>query len=187
MEQVIWEHLATVDDGKVWITGHSKGGAIATTAAARVVVRKADSPQLSPEQLRQLGSLSVLSFNAPKALSAPLAEEYDGLIQQLGINHRRIFNKADSVRKLPLQAILRHVGTPEADDRAGSSRAVGVVKKAVGVTVGLGLVAIGSCMVGGGVFFALYLGNSVISPATLLGSGSVIAGGKVVVSSARRP
>lgn len=94
---------------RVWITGHSKGGALATAAAYRLVC--GDSPRrFNRDNLRHL---SVLTYNAPKAVRITAAERYNSEIRSLGVTHRTMYNPEDSVRNLPPFASLCHVGTDE--------------------------------------------------------------------------
>lgn len=105
MKDVLWNHL---EEGKeVWVTGHSKGGALATTAAARLVLGTEDRKCHARDKLRYL---SVLTFNAPKALRKPLAGKYQSEIDRLSIKHLRLFNKGDIIRRLPPLPELYHVG-----------------------------------------------------------------------------
>lgn len=107
MKDVLWNHLE--DGKKVWITGHSKGGALATTAAARLVLGTKEGRNSRTRD--KLCYLSVLTFNAPKALCKPLAGRYQSEIERLSVNHLRLFNKGDVVRLTPPLVCLCHVGT----------------------------------------------------------------------------
>lgn len=121
---LIWRQLNAGD--RVWLTGHSKGGAVATTAASRVLlgdsVVDADLPdsnvrrpeaQMVPLAGGPLSKLSVFTFNAPMAFAAPLAELYDARLAEAGGEHVRFEHRADRVRKLPPDDRMRHVGHRE--------------------------------------------------------------------------
>ncbi|CAM9916357.1 unnamed protein product [Ectocarpus sp. 12 AP-2014] len=185
MEETVWEHL--ISDNEVWITGHSKGGALATTAAARLVLGEEDaahSPRHAPEKL---SNLSVLTINAPMALRQPLAEKYDEKIQPslLDVTHRRLFNKADGVRNVPPKfpyPDLRHVGTAE---EHGQTRESDAVLRALGVAKGLTCVVMGGSVLilGGTGVLVGYIGAQVVATelvALAYGVGAVGAGIGVV-------
>lgn len=102
MKESIVHHL---NGGKpVWLTGHTKGGAVATTAAARLVCGE-DAVDIFWEGSPRL---SVVTFNSPKALELPFAEAYDETFEQFGLGHLRVEHADDVVHKVP--AGLRHVG-----------------------------------------------------------------------------
>lgn len=90
---------------RVWLTGHSKGGAIATTAAARLICG-----QTSGMFEKQPCHLSIVTFNSPKAFKGQFAEVYEDALRRFRLEHLRVEHKADVVRHLPLKG-LRHVGT----------------------------------------------------------------------------
>lgn len=111
---------------RVWLAGHSKGGAVATTAASRLLLGDAvDDGSLANPAVRRpedslltvrcgpLWRLSVFTFNAPKAFSVPLADAYDKRLAEVGAEHVRVEHRADRVRKLPPLAEMRHVGVSE--------------------------------------------------------------------------
>lgn len=143
MEDTLWRQLAS--KGKLWITGHSKGGALATTAAARLLHQAPPPPHCPEANLRHL---SVLSFNAPMALCDTLADDYIAKSERLRVNHRRLFNTADVIRKTPPFGRLRHVGKPEEHEergvRSGLSRSLRAGTRTVGFLGGVVLVAAGS-------------------------------------------
>lgn len=118
---MIWRQLNA--GNRVWLAGHSKGGAVATTAASRLLLGDAVADAALPNPaLRRpedklltircgpLSRLSVFTFNAPKAFSVPLAEAYEARLTEVGAEHVRIEHRADRVRKLPPLAEMRHVG-----------------------------------------------------------------------------
>lgn len=175
MRQILWQQLD--EDNRVWITGHSKGGAIATTCAARLVMR----PTLN-DRGNQLHQLSVLTFNAPKALRDPLATEYNLKISHLGVTHRCLYNEADFVRTLPPFAGLRHVGSEESHGegipilRSLHTREwVAVGLAGVGVVASGGLILTIGTIVGAGEIITLG-GVAVIGGTGIL--GRAVAGGR---------
>lgn len=118
---VIWRQLNA--GNRVWLAGHSKGGAVATSAAARLLLGDSvvDSHLPDPAVRRpegrmvtvaggSLSRLSVFTFNAPMAFAGPLAAAYDARLAEVGAEHVRFENKADRVRKLPAGQGLMHVG-----------------------------------------------------------------------------
>lgn len=118
---MIWKQLNA--GSKVWLTGHSKGGAVATAAASRLLLGDAvddaalPNPALRRPEDRQLtirygplSKLSVFTFNAPMAFSVTLAEAYDTRLAEVGAEHVRVEHRADRVRKLPPLTEMRHVG-----------------------------------------------------------------------------
>lgn len=97
----------------MWLTGHSKGGAVATTAASRLLLGDSVHDAFPPlrEQKRVLMSrLSVFTYNAPMAFTIPLARLYDARLDEAGGEHMRFEQKADRVRKLPPGMEMSHVG-----------------------------------------------------------------------------
>eukprot|EP00752_Nemacystus_decipiens_P011644 g10337.t2 len=158
LRRIIWRHLNK--GGRVWLVGHSKGGAVATTAATRLIlgdsaqddalptrVRRPADP--SPELSNALKRLSIFTFNAPKALNAPLAEEYDKKAKDNGIIHLRFETQGDTVVNLPPPWLrLKHVGVamPKARDvvRTTGNRKVRVAKIVAGLVVAGGTLAIWS-------------------------------------------
>ncbi|CAM9926036.1 unnamed protein product [Ectocarpus sp. 12 AP-2014] len=94
---LIWRQLNA--GNRVWLTGHSKGGAVATTAASRLLLgdssvggkEEAADPAVrrpEPDMLSLRGSplsrLSVFTYNAPMAFSIPLADLYDARMAEIG-------------------------------------------------------------------------------------------------------
>lgn len=122
----------------VWITGHSKGGAVATAAAFHLVMgamRGGDCPRR-----RQLRRLSVVTFNAPMAVREEAGRRYDDAREELGVTHRRMHNATDFVRHSPPFVSLCHVGDEEEYGRKSDlSYLWGVALMFAGV--GLSLVA----------------------------------------------
>ncbi|CAM9357474.1 unnamed protein product [Scytosiphon promiscuus] len=97
LRSLIWRQLN--GGNRVWLTGHSKGGAVATTAASRLLLgdssvggkeERADPAvrRPDPDALNHAGGplsrLSVFTHNAPMAFSAPLAELYDARWAEVG-------------------------------------------------------------------------------------------------------
>lgn len=117
----IWRQL---NAGKrVLLTGHSKGGAVATTAAARLLLGDSidDRALMDPATGRphdcsdltdksSLSRLSIFTFNAPLAFSAPLAQVYEEHLAKSGAEHVRVEHRSDRVRILPAGEGLVHVG-----------------------------------------------------------------------------
>lgn len=102
MKESILNHLN--ESKPVWLTGHSKGGAVATTAAARLVCGEEAVDTFSAGSRR----LSVVTFNSPEALEPPSAEAYEEAFKRFGLHHLRIEHADDVERKVP--AGLWHVG-----------------------------------------------------------------------------
>lgn len=145
----------------MWLTGHSKGGAVATTAASRLLLGDSvvDSDLLDPAVRRHdpfiqqsdgrvafdtggsLKRLSVITFNAPMAFAKPLAESYDLVLAHVRGEHVRFEQKSDIIRKLPPGSDMAHVGEMQLEGARGIGGAfvllVGVLR--IG-RVGLGLV-----------------------------------------------
>ncbi|CAM9140898.1 unnamed protein product [Hapterophycus canaliculatus] len=101
LRSLIWRQLNA--GNRVWLTGHSKGGAVATTAASRLLLgdswvggkeERADPAVRRPEPDAlnlaggPLSRLSVFTHNAPMAFSAPLAELYDARWAEVGKGRR---------------------------------------------------------------------------------------------------
>ncbi|CAN0098171.1 unnamed protein product [Sphacelaria rigidula] len=139
LRSMIWRQLNA--GNRVWLTGHSKGGAVATTAAARLLLGDsvvdrdlADPATRRPEGAAAyetgcaLSRLSIYTFNAPMALSEELAQAYEARVADItvanstelvdgtslmsrGIEHIRFEHKSDEVRRLPAGVGLVHVGS----------------------------------------------------------------------------
>lgn len=120
----IWRQLNA--GARVWLTGHSKGGAIATTAAARLLLGDAVGDRECPDPATRrpdetlvrgagtcLSRLSVFTFNAPLAFSVPLAKAYEEQLAAAGAEHVRFEHRSDRVRMLPAGDGLVHVGREE--------------------------------------------------------------------------
>lgn len=73
-----------MEERQVWITGHSRGGAIAQLAAALLVCGQ-ESRQCGTNLCR----LSVMTFNAPMTLLAGDALRYEEGRQEHDVEHRR--------------------------------------------------------------------------------------------------
>ena len=144
----------------MWLAGHSKGGAVATTAASRLVLGDSAQDDSLPARVRRprdssrelssaLKRLSIFTFNAPKALNGPLAEEYEAKTKDHGILHLRFETQGDIVVNLPPSWLgLEHVGLPIPKARdvdkttAGSNRKVRKVKIAAALVVVGGTLAL---------------------------------------------
>ncbi|CAM9793117.1 unnamed protein product [Scytosiphon promiscuus] len=127
MREMIWRQL---NQGKrVWLTGHSKGGAIATTASSRLLlgdaVDDADTGTAAADPTARrpgeevitagdgrspLSKLSVITFNAPKAFTKALAELYVARMALVQGEHLRFTHKGDAMRSAPLIPGMSHVG-----------------------------------------------------------------------------
>lgn len=151
---MIWRQLS--EGKKVWLTGHSKGGGVATVAASRLLLgdsidnrvlrdllgstRAGHTEGLSPR-------LSVLSFNSPMTLNKSLAAEYTTRLAEVNGEHLRFENKGDVIRSMPKVLFFKHVG--ESHEYGETSKAVekvaDVMTAAYGAaaTGGVGGVAIG--------------------------------------------
>lgn len=118
---LIWRQLNA--GNRVWLTGHSKGGAVATTAASRLLLGDCvvDSELPDPAVRRPegrmvsvvgspLSRLSVFTFNAPMSFARPLAALYDAILARVRGEHVRFEHRADRVRKLPPGGEMVHVG-----------------------------------------------------------------------------
>lgn len=145
---MIWRQLNA--GNRVWLAGHSKGGAVAATAASRLLLGDAvgdaalPNPALRRPEDRQLtirygplSKLSVFTFNAPKSFSVPLAEAYEARLAEVGAEHVRVEHRADRVRKLPPLAEMKHVGVSQLIGE-GVLEDTGVV---VGAAIAIGGVA----------------------------------------------
>lgn len=88
---------------QVWLTGHSMGGAVATTAAALLLCGR------ESQCLESLSELSVMTLNAPKALRKPDAERFGAAMEECGVQYRRMEHRADRVRFGPPGG-YEHVG-----------------------------------------------------------------------------
>lgn len=121
---MIWRQLNA--GRRVWLAGHSKGGAIATLAAARLLLgdsvvdadltdpscRRPDDDALSAPG-KWLSRLSVITFNAPMGLSITMAAAYERRLAETGAEHVRFEHKSDRIRKLPNDGSFVHVGRRE--------------------------------------------------------------------------
>ncbi|CAN0019006.1 unnamed protein product [Ectocarpus fasciculatus] len=181
MRQILWKQFN--ENNGVWISGHSKGGALATTCAARLVLGRVRDD--SRDKLRQL---SVLTFNAPKALCERLATDYERSIRRLGVTHRRLFNEADRVRDAPPFAELRHVGCEEPHgNNVEILRDLHPWERVAWGVAGVGVIVTGGFLVGAGTLAAgsvyFYAGAN----AAFYGSGgAAIVGGIGMVGGAVR-
>ena len=151
LREMLWRQLNA--GNRVWLTGHSKGGAVATTAAARLLLgdstRDADLSDPATRRPEEsmvavaggpLSKLSVFTFNAPKAFTISLAELYEARLEEVKGEHMRFEHKADRIRQLPPDARMVHVGQRQlegggvAEDPgvlAGSAVAIGGVLAAM--------------------------------------------------------
>lgn len=121
LRDMIWRQLNA--GGSVWLTGHSKGGAVATTASSRLLFGDSvNDANLPDEAVRRpndnmltvrsgsLSRLSVTTFNAPKAFKSEPAAMYDIASAKVGSKHVRVEHQADLVRNFPLFGGTKHVG-----------------------------------------------------------------------------
>lgn len=163
---MIWRQLE--EGGRVWLTGHSRGGAVATTAASRLVLGDSacDTRQrdTSWELSSALKRLSVFTFNAPKALNGPLAKEYNMKLNDIGTLHLRFETPGDIVVGLPPSMCLsQHVGLAIPKAKATAFEAPGNKK--------VRLVRIGVGLFGGGYTLAVWA----MCRAGLVDGGSMLA------------
>lgn len=101
--------IARVSQGKrVWLTGHSKGGAMATTAAAHLICG-----QISDTLAENLAGLSVVTFSSALVFKTRFANVYDDALSKFKIQHIRIQHKGDIVPRVPCFKGLSHVGMEE--------------------------------------------------------------------------
>ena len=91
-EFVIWRSANLRDDGPIYLTGHSQGGAVATLLAHWLA---RDSP-----------FVRLATFGSPRVLSAPAAERYSWVE-----SHVRVVHRDDLVPHVPSWRYA-HVGTP---------------------------------------------------------------------------
>lgn len=102
MKAMIHEYLG---NGKgVWLVGHSKGGAIAATAAARL---------MCCNHTQNLHLLTVVTFNAPPAVGKEWVDECSALVTESKVLYRRFEERGDLVRKTDLVLGCGHIGVPE--------------------------------------------------------------------------
>lgn len=93
---------------QLWLTGHSRGGAIAQISSALLVC--GEESRQSTHLLRRL---SVVTFNAPMALVANDVLRYEEARRLYGVEHRRIEHRGDMIRLLPAGLGLKHGGDQE--------------------------------------------------------------------------
>jgi hypothetical protein len=117
----VWEaglgdYIASLPSRKVWFTGHSLGGALATLAAARA--------------LNDRGRLDGLyTFGSPRVGDADFADSFRGMMAERGLTYYRFVNGEDVVATVPhlskvqlsLRPVVRfkHAGTLKYIDRGG--------------------------------------------------------------------
>lgn len=112
MKDAICGHLRQMK--KVWLTGHSKGGAVATTAAAHLLCPQSSDSLLEATQLTRL---SIVTFSSPLVFKAGFADVYDKVRNGFGLTHLRIHHQDDIVPRLPLGGAFAHVGTEKMIER----------------------------------------------------------------------
>lgn len=105
MKDVIYGRLS--QGKKVWLTGHSKGGAVATTAAAHLLCGQSSDPLLEA----QLANLSIITFSSPLVFKAWFADVYNKARHRFGVAHLRFQHQDDLVPYLPFGGAFAHVGT----------------------------------------------------------------------------
>lgn len=86
------------DQQKIWLTGHSLGGALATLTAARTALH------LSPEDIG-----GVYTFGQPRVGDFDFSDDYNGALKDKTF---RVVNNNDVVTRVPFQTFgYSHVGT----------------------------------------------------------------------------
>lgn len=110
------DHIKTLPARKVWFTGHSLGGALATLAAARALA----------ESVR-LGDL--YTFGSPRVGDAAFADSFRRMMAERGLTYYRFVNDEDVVTTVPLFSkprvsippfvTFKHTGTLKYIDRGG--------------------------------------------------------------------
>lgn len=103
LSESIFRHLR--QGKRVWLTGHSKGGAVATTAAANLICGRID-----PTDSANLAGISVVTFNSPLVFKTRFAGVYEEACRRFRIDHMRVQNENDIVPNLPRWQGLAHVG-----------------------------------------------------------------------------
>lgn len=110
------EYLANLPSRKVWFTGHSLGGALATFAAARALANR--------------GRLDGLyTFGSPRVGDEPFANSFRQKMAERGLTYYRFVNGEDVVATVPLFSKpqlsfpsivnFKHAGTLKYIDRHG--------------------------------------------------------------------
>lgn len=101
-ETILW---ALVRDFEVWITGHSLGGAVATTVAGFLLCGN------NSFKLPCISNLHIVTFNSPRVFKTKSAQEYERSREEHDVKHRKIECMKDIVKLVPLR--YDHVGVSE--------------------------------------------------------------------------
>ncbi len=91
-------------DVQIWLTGHSLGGALATTMGARLLK--------DMEAGANYNLAGIYTFGSPRIGNGTFAAKFDETAKSRGVRVVRIRNGADIVPELPKYMGYRHVGTP---------------------------------------------------------------------------
>ena len=112
----IGETIGRLREGqKVWVTGHSLGGALAVLLAASMLESG-------------LPVHGLYTFGAPRVGDRSFADRLNGELK--GAAHWRVVNEGDLVPHVPLEAFFSHAGNRMLlRDRMTTSRSEGVWKK----------------------------------------------------------
>lgn len=91
---------------RVWLTGHSKGGSVATTAAAHLICG-----ETSETIAAHLPGLSIVTFSSALVFKKRFADVYNDSLTRFQIDQISFRKKGDIVPNLPCWKGLSHVGT----------------------------------------------------------------------------
>lgn len=115
-DEGLGRHIASLPSRKVWFTGHSLGGALATLATARAL---ADRSRLD----------GLYTFGSPRVGDADFADSFRRMLAERGLTYYRFVNGEDVVTTVPqlstpqlsVPPIIRfkHAGTLKYIDRDG--------------------------------------------------------------------
>jgi len=113
MEEGFYQFIAGLPARKVWFTGHSLGGALATAAAARVL---ADGGRLD----------GLYTYGSPRVGDKVFADALKRMLEERGLTYYRFVNGNDIVTTVPLRSLppdpvnFKHAGTLMHIDRGGN-------------------------------------------------------------------
>lgn len=96
--------MADPGDARVWITGHSLGGALATMMTAWVMRQMETDPSWASFPLAGL-----VTFGSPRVGNPEFVAQFNSRTDALGVNHMRFVNADDIVTRIPAVG-YDHVG-----------------------------------------------------------------------------